>query len=125
MVKMYDYFNPPEDEGITFTEPSMVQQQFAYESDLNNLVDHNMHFKDPAFVTKMILSGKMSDKQPLYGDFTQVADYQTALNTVNNAREQFAQLPAKLRDRFDNDPAKMLAFVNGAVTDETHKLLYI
>lgn len=119
MMKICGYFNRPKVEGIKFVEPSMCQQQFADECDLNNIVDHNLRFKDPAFVTKLMLSGKMSDKQPIYGDFTQVKDYQTSLNIVNEAREQFDALPAKVRDRFENDPAKMLAFCNAAVTDDS------
>lgn len=50
--------------------------------------------------------------RPMYGDFSSVPDYQSALNVVINARNEFAKLPASLRDRFMNDPVKLLAFVN-------------
>lgn len=110
--KYYDY-DARKVKGLDFSNyPSMTMQEFKEECDLNNIVDRNMHFKDPSYVTKMILAGKMSDSQPVYGDFVQVQDYQSAMNTVITAREQFAMLPSKVRDRFHNDPAEMLAFCN-------------
>lgn len=47
----------------------------------------------------------------MYGDFADVPDYLESLNIVRSAEAQFMALPAKLRDRFENDPAKFLAFV--------------
>jgi len=47
-----------------------------------------------------------------YGDFSNVPDYQEACNIVKMANEQFSLLDAPIRNRFDNDPAKFLAFVN-------------
>ena len=47
-----------------------------------------------------------------YGDFSQVPDYMQALNIVKLAEEQFAALSVELRNEFDNDPAKFLAFCN-------------
>lgn len=47
---------------------------------------------------------------PRYGDFSQVKDFQTSMEIVMRAEEQFAALPAKVRDRFENDPARMLEF---------------
>lgn len=47
----------------------------------------------------------------MYGDFADVPEYLESLNIVRAAESQFMSLPAKLRDRFHNDPAKFLAFV--------------
>lgn len=117
MVEIYGLYNRPKVKGFEFTEPSMTQQQYAFECDLNNIVDHNMHFKDPAFVTKLRLQGLLSDEKAVYGDFTNVKDYQSALETIHLAQEQFNQLPAKVRDKFENNPALMLDFCNRAVND--------
>lgn len=51
-----------------------------------------------------------SARLPTYGDFTGPADYQQALNVVEEADFAFAQLPAELRDRFGNDPAEYVEF---------------
>ncbi|QXP08268.1 MAG: internal scaffolding protein [Arizlama microvirus] len=52
----------------------------------------------------------MIAKNPAYGDFTNVPDYQDALHIVMQSNDQFANLDVNLRNRFDNDPAKFLEF---------------
>lgn len=49
-----------------------------------------------------------------YGDFSGVPDYKTGLERIQAADEMFMSLPAKIRDRFSNDPANFIAFA----TDE-------
>lgn len=53
----------------------------------------------------------VSRREPVYADVTG-HDYQTAMDVLANARTAFAELPARIRDRFDNDPQKMLEFVH-------------
>jgi len=52
----------------------------------------------------------MIAKEGRYGDFSAVPDYQEAVTIVRTAEEQFANLDATLRNRFENDPAKFLEF---------------
>lgn len=47
-----------------------------------------------------------------YGDFAEVPDFQEALNIVRKAELQFNSLEASIRNRFNNNPAEFLAFVN-------------
>lgn len=55
----------------------------------------------------------LAEKRPgLYGDFTEVPDYMAAQNVVAKANEQFAALPSQVREKFGNDPSRMLEFVN-------------
>ena len=46
-----------------------------------------------------------------YGDFSEVGEYHDALVRIEQARAQFMALPAKVRERFGHNPARMLAFV--------------
>jgi len=48
--------------------------------------------------------------EPRYGDVTSI-DYQAAQLQVAAAKSMFQELPAKLRARFENEPARFLAFV--------------
>lgn len=61
---------------------------------------------------------EMIKADPRYGDFSAVPDFLEAQEIVAKATEQFEALDAAVRYRFENDPAKMLAFVadpkNGA-----------
>lgn len=49
--------------------------------------------------------------EPFYGDASDFDDLQGALLKVKAADELFMQYPAELRERFDNDPVKMLDFL--------------
>ncbi len=48
--------------------------------------------------------------EPQYGDVTAL-DFQSSMERVATSREMFADLPAKVRDRFNNDPAELLQFL--------------
>jgi len=51
------------------------------------------------------------NKNPSFGDFTQLPDYQESLNIVIHAQEAFNSLDANVRKRFQNDPAQVLEFL--------------
>lgn len=48
----------------------------------------------------------------VYGDFTQYQDYQENMNMVITAQEAFQALNAEVRKKFDNDPAKLMQFLD-------------
>ena len=57
-----------------------------------------------------------------YDDVT-VQDFQEAMFIVKNAQTMFEDLPANLRNRFGNDPAAFLNFVqNPDNSEEMHKM---
>lgn len=88
--------------GVQFTEPTKTQQQFEEECNINNIVKR---YKQTGIVTHL------AHELPVYGDFSEVPDYQTAFDIVVTAQDNFMRLPADLRKRFDNDPAQMLEFL--------------
>jgi len=66
---------------------------------------------------------QMIAKEGRYGDFSAVPDYQEAVLIVRTAEEQFSNLDARLRNRFENDPAKFLVFATDpANMDELEKM---
>lgn len=78
----------------------------------------NQSSKDEADINVIVrrfgITGAMPQnvRLPMYGDFTDVVDFQTAQNAVIAARESFMQIPADVRARFNNDPQEFLEFVN-------------
>ncbi|AXF52677.1 MAG: internal scaffolding protein [Microviridae sp.] len=46
----------------------------------------------------------------LYGDYTEVNEYQDSLNIVIRAEEAFSALPSDIRKRFENDPGQFFEF---------------
>lgn len=87
--------------GLSCPEPSLAVQDQAEETDINYIMKKfGQGYQLPeAFDAR------------LYPDFTQMTDFHTALNAVREAGEMFMQMPAELRAKFDNDPAKLIAFV--------------
>lgn len=52
-----------------------------------------------------------TQKKPMYGDFSNVLDYTDARQLMNTAQDMFKALPAEIRDRFENKPENLLAFM--------------
>ena len=59
------------------------------------------------------ITGKMPEnpRVPMYGDFTEITDYRSALDAIRQANENFAEFPADVRARFNNDPQQLLEFM--------------
>lgn len=101
-------------EGITFDEPSMAQQHFKDECDVNNIL---RKYASTGLITHV------ANGTPSYGDFSSVLEFQQAQNILIEAQDAFDALPASLRKRFDNDPAVMLEFIeNPDNREEAEKL---
>lgn len=84
------------------SEPTLAQQQFKDQCDINVIMAKYQKTGEFAHATK---------KEGRYADFTGITDYKEMLDTVQYAKEAFSLLPAKVRARFRNDPAELLAFV--------------
>lgn len=84
-------------------EPSLTQQQFQRECDINYIVKQN---EATGLITHV------NNRPGNFGDFSNNLDYQDALNRVAEAQASFMALPADVRARFQNDPAELLAFVS-------------
>lgn len=99
-VHVHTEYDPPPSAGLDCSnKPDMAQQQFKDECDINTIVDqYQAHIPLPT--------------PPMFGDFAQVADFTAAQFILLEAQSHFAALPAKVRSRFANDPAQLLAFVN-------------
>lgn len=90
-----------------FTEPSLAQQSFKKECDVNEIMKKYRKSGDPSVLSKL---GTYTEGH--YGDFSAVGDYRSALDAVSRAADVFDALPAKVRQRFGNDPASFLDFCN-------------
>ncbi len=99
--------------SFVFTKPSRTKQSFRDECDINYIL---RQFN----VTGQLPIGSV---QPQYGDFSGITDYQSALNAVMAAQDSFLQLPAKVRARFDNDPALFVEFASDEANKDEMKAL--
>lgn len=75
--------------------------------DIREYINSFREQTDISFILRQIALGNTSgltDKQPMYGDFTQLPkSYAEALQLVYDAEERFMGLPVDVRNQFDND----------------------
>jgi len=83
----------------------LTKQSFAADADVNSIV--RRHLSAPG--SKISQLGAGSGRQPIFGDFTSI-DYQEMLNTVTDIDNVFRRLPARVRNRFSNDPYQVIRF---------------
>lgn len=108
----YDTNAASNESGLVCLEPTSAQQHFKDECDINYILKN---FGIEALATNPLT--------PRYGDFSDVVDYHSALNSVIAAESEFMALPANIRTRFDNDPAKLIDFMeNPANRQEAESL---
>ena len=100
-VSAYDNHEAMSDKtGLACLDSSLTQQQFKEEADINTIVDRFMktgHLPDPV-------------SMPQYIDYEGVFDFQSAMNVVRQADENFMRMDAKVRARFNNSPQEFLQF---------------
>ncbi|WNK13064.1 MAG: internal scaffolding protein [Microvirus sp.] len=108
--------NRPEDPRRRRTQhipqgKSMTQQQFVDECDVNKIVER--HAQNGTLAEFLAHGQDTATRAAQMGpqDFTQQMDFQEAMNVVTKANEMFADLPAKTRERFNNNPGEFLRFM--------------
>ena len=110
----YDDFGPMSDKtGLKCLDSSLTQQQFKEEADINTIVD------------RFLKTGHLPDSvsMPQYVDYEGVFDFQSAMNVVRAADENFMRMDAKVRARFNNSPQVFLEFfANPDNVDEAVRL---
>lgn len=89
---------------IECQDPSLTQQQFTEDADLN-VIAKRFGINDGSILPQA------TDPRH-FGDFTETFDLRTALDRTNEAIEKFRRLPAKLRERFNNNPGKLYDWVS-------------
>jgi len=108
----YDTDAASNESGLACEEPTLAQQHYKEECDINTILQ------------KFSITGILPEAplSPRYGDFSGIGDYHTALNRVIAAQDEFDALPAQIRARFDNDPAKIEFLEDEANRPEAERL---
>lgn len=92
---------------------SLTKQEFGKESDINVIVGRYVRAGVPI----------MPDTQQVFADVSNFGQFGEVLQRIHAAEDAFAALPADVRSRFENDPAKLVEFVqDDANYDEAVKL---
>ena len=100
MVKFRTSRSEPMLQPFHFQKDSKVQEQFAYDCDINNIVSG--------------LTSPMPIRQPVSDELKKFSPdmYEQALLTKAKAENAFMELPSDVRTFFHNDPKNMLEFIS-------------
>lgn len=84
---------------VSFDAPDRAKQAFADECDINNIV---RRFEETGLVEHV------NGRPPRYEDLVNVTNYYDAMLEIRAAEEAFMDLPARIREQYDNDPGKLI-----------------
>lgn len=103
-MKFNTRFNPPTSVGLE-CGASMTFQHFKDECDINTIVSRYPNGVTPYDDRK---------ENGIYGDFSDASifDFREAQSKIIEAEDRFQSLPATVRQRFNNNPALLLDFLN-------------
>lgn len=95
------------------TGVSLTKQSFREEADINEII---RRFDKNGMVNINLREG-------FFGDVSNIRDYKEASDLVLEADRLFMGMSAEIRNRFQNDPAQMIAFLDDPKNlDEAVKL---
>ncbi len=100
--RFFTSYDPPPSPSLECKSASLTRQEFVAEADINNIMSKYAAGLAP------IPAG---DRPPLFADFSDIGDYQSNMQRMIDAQEQFMQLPSRIRERFRNDPGQLLEFL--------------
>ena len=104
-----DVYYPHKRKGLSFEGiPSLCHQSFQAECDVNGIMKK---------FEKTGLLDHVNEHHGDYGNYIGFDDYHASLNSIRAAEDAFNSIPAKIRAKFDNDPAQFLLFVQD---DDNH-----
>lgn len=109
---IYSRYHLPPNPGYKNDEPSMTQQQFKDEADINNIMAR--YQKTGVLVDPLT----QTTRKPMFDDFSELGDFRDHQQAVIDAQEMFMQLPSRLRARFQNDPAELLQWLSNPANKE-------
>lgn len=95
-------------------DETMVQQSFKDEVDVNTILRR--------FGAGLPM-WRVGSPQGFYADFREVHDYDSAVRKVQVVHDEFMKLPADMREKFGNDPGKLVDAVSGMTQEEFEAMM--
>ncbi|WNK13385.1 MAG: internal scaffolding protein [Microvirus sp.] len=99
----YDAELLSDETALRCEDESLTHQEFKDESDINTIIDRFGIGENPVEAQQWVTNVDIAEAPDNYMD---------VMNQLNDARDQFMSLPAKVRSRFDNSPAQFVDFVS-------------
>lgn len=117
MIRKGNYLKVSKEAGIdardydpvlkAFVTPT--KQEFADECDINKILER---------YTPEALEERLAAAEGVYRDFSEDLTYEEARQLVSDCDDAFMSLPAKVRERFLNNPQMLIDFLDDPTNDE-------
>jgi len=85
---------------------SRTKASFAKDADINNIMSR--YQKTGVLVDPLRIN---PNRRPNFGDFSDICDLASMISRIRDVETSFRVLPASVREKFDNEPAKLLDFI--------------
>ncbi|GDM35431.1 hypothetical protein BvCmsNSNP013_01405 [Escherichia coli] len=102
--KFHTRYDPPPSPGIKFSEPTMTQQHFRDECDINKIVERAIRTGDTTIFT--------SAQRAEFYDASSINDYTDAMALIDDVNDDFNSLPSVTRAMFGNNVSQYVAFMS-------------
>lgn len=103
VVGIYDSDACSAENAFTCEGESMARQEFKDECDINTIIERFGIGENPIETQQWVTNIDIHDAPD---------NYQDVMNQLNEARDQFMSLPAKVRSQFNNSPYDFMNFVS-------------
>lgn len=103
-MKIRKHYDDLKEKGLTFKKPSMTQQHFKDDCDINVIVRR--------FNAGQINTMPLAMNEGFYADVSDLGSYQDANARVNSIKDYFANLPSSVREKFNNSVDDFVAFAS-------------
>lgn len=104
----YDAKEVSDEVSVYTGDKSLVQQHFKDEVDVNTIVRR-------FGITAGMPFGPDGG---MYGDFTGIVDYESAVALIKDTESRFMRIPAELREKFNNNPGMLVRFAQDSSAEE-------
>jgi len=101
-TKIYNHFDVPPRPKTSNKTPSRTKQEHKESSDVYFILDRYQKTGQIANV---------NNNDPIYGDFSTVGDYRQAREVMFETEKMFQNLPANIKEKFENNPQKLIEFI--------------
>lgn len=102
-LKFHTRYNPPPSPGVDFVEPTLTQQHFRDECDVNRIVERAIRTGDTTVFT--------SAQRAEFYDASVVTDYADAMAMIDDVNDDFNSLPSATRAMFGNSVSQYVEWM--------------
>lgn len=101
-MKFYSKYEPAPQVKTKFKKPSKADESQKAACDINNIMKKYLKTGVVDHIAKSL---------PVFGDVSAFGDFQQSMEQIHRAEQLFGELPARARERFNNNPAEFLDFM--------------